>query len=334
MGYTSSKCDLCVNLLVLEVCMTDITLMTSCASPAMVLPSLTLLSHRVRVLPLDSSSFVRIPEQTVLLMDARDDLATAKSLCNLLHVSGVKAPIILILTEGGFTVVNATWGVADVVLTGASPAEVEGRLRLVAQRSRFMESAAIKEESSSEDIEISGDGCIYAGELVVDTRGYTVTLHGQPIDLAYKEFELLKYFVQHPRRVFTRAHLLQEVWGYDYYGGTRTVDVHIRRLRAKLGGEYEHVIGTVRNVGYRFDPPEDAVVDIDGSDEDLVVSSSRISDSVIGSANGSSIDSSDSDDLDDDTIDEAAIAELKEISSAHRRSTMVSRIAARAAREN
>ena len=78
-----------------------------------------------------------------------------------------------------------------------------------------------------------------------------------PIDLAYKEFELLKYLVQHPGRVFTRAQLLQEVWGYDYYGGTRTVDVHIRRLRAKLGGEYEHVIGTVRNVGYRFDPPED-----------------------------------------------------------------------------
>ena len=82
-------------------------------------------------------------------------------------------------------------------------------------------------------------------------------LHGHPIDLAYKEFELLKYLVQHPGRVFTRAQLLQEVWGYDYYGGTRTVDVHIRRLRAKLGGEYEHLIGTVRNVGCRFDPPEE-----------------------------------------------------------------------------
>ena len=95
-----------------------------------------------------------------------------------------------------------------------------------------------------------------SGDLVVDMRSYTVSLHGHPVDLAYKEFELLKYFVQHPRRVFTRTHLLQEVWGYDYYGGTRTVDVHIRRLRAKLGGEYEHLIGTVRNVGYRFDPPE------------------------------------------------------------------------------
>ena len=101
------------------------------------------------------------------------------------------------------------------------------------------------------------DGLIRSGDLVVDTNGYTASLHGHPIDLAYKEFELLKYLVQHPGRVFTRAQLLQEVWGYDYYGGTRTVDVHIRRLRAKLGGEYEHLIGTVRNVGYRFDPPEE-----------------------------------------------------------------------------
>ena len=77
---------------------------------------------------------------------------------------------------------------------------------------------------------------------------------GQPLDLTYKEFELIKYLAQHPGRVFTRAQLLQEVWGYDYYGGTRTVDVHVRRLRAKLGPEHEALIGTVRNVGYRFVP--------------------------------------------------------------------------------
>ena len=72
------------------------------------------------------------------------------------------------------------------------------------------------------------------------------------LDLTFKEFELLKFLAQHPGRVFTRAQLLQEVWGYDYYGGTRTVDVHVRRLRAKLGPEHETLIGTVRNVGYRF----------------------------------------------------------------------------------
>ena len=79
------------------------------------------------------------------------------------------------------------------------------------------------------------------------------------LDLTFKEFELLRYLATHAGRVFTRAQLLQEVWGYDYYGGTRTVDVHVRRLRAKLGLEYEALIGTVRNVGYRF--VEDAVPD-------------------------------------------------------------------------
>ena len=75
---------------------------------------------------------------------------------------------------------------------------------------------------------------------------------GGALDLTYKEFELLKFLAQHPGRVFTRAQLLQEVWGYDYFGGTRTVDVHVRRLRAKLGAEHEQLIGTVRNVGYKF----------------------------------------------------------------------------------
>ena len=80
---------------------------------------------------------------------------------------------------------------------------------------------------------------------------YQVTSAGRPLDLTYKEFELLKFLAQHPGRVYTRSALLREVWGYDFYGGTRTVDVHIRRLRAKLGPEHEHLIETVRGVGYR-----------------------------------------------------------------------------------
>ena len=233
--------------------MTDLTLMTSARDPASVLPSLALLSHRVRVLPMDAASLVKMPENTILLLDGRDDLASARTLCNLLHASGLSTPIILVLTEGGFTVVTSQWGVADVVVDSASPAEVEGRLRLVSER----DAAPAGSRSSDGNGTQTEDGLIRSGDLVVDTNGYTASLHGQPIDLAYKEFELLKYLVQHPGRVFTRAQLLQEVWGYDYYGGTRTVDVHIRRLRAKLGGEYEHLIGTVRNVGYRFDPPND-----------------------------------------------------------------------------
>ncbi len=87
---------------------------------------------------------------------------------------------------------------------------------------------------------------------MVDDATYTAKVGGRPLDLTFKEFELLKFLAQHPGRVFSRQQLLQEVWGYDYFGGTRTVDVHVRRLRAKLGPENETLIGTVRNVGYRF----------------------------------------------------------------------------------
>ena len=95
---------------------------------------------------------------------------------------------------------------------------------------------------------------------------YSARMHGRSLDLTFKEFELLKFLAQHPGRVFTRAQLLQEVWGYDYFGGTRTVDVHVRRLRAKLGAENEALIGTVRNVGYRFVPVKGPAPGPDGPD--------------------------------------------------------------------
>ena len=169
--------------------------MTFASDPATVLPSLALLSHRVRVLPMDAASLVKMPENTILFLDARDDLATAKTLCRLIHASGLSTPIVLILTEGGFTVVNSQWGIADVVVASASPAEVEGRLRLVSERGNAPASTAA---STGEQGVQNEDGLIRSGDLVVDTNGYTASLHGHPIDLAYKEFELLKYLVQHP----------------------------------------------------------------------------------------------------------------------------------------
>src|SRR5215469_11696967 len=95
---------------------------------------------------------------------------------------------------------------------------------------------------------------VRSGELVIDEATYSARIRGAALDLTFKEFELLKFLAQRPRRVFTRSQLLQAVWGYDYFGGTRTVDVHVRRLRAKLGPENEALIGTVRNVGYKFVP--------------------------------------------------------------------------------
>ena len=156
---------------------TDLTLMTFSTDPTTVLPSLTLLSHRVRVLPMDASSLVRMPENTILLLDARDDLASAKTLCRLLHASGLSTPIVLILTEGGFTVVNGEWGVSDVIVNTASPAEVEGRLRLVTERvATYNVMPNALANSGPED----EDGLIRSGDLVVDTNGYTANLRGVP----------------------------------------------------------------------------------------------------------------------------------------------------------
>jgi DNA-binding response OmpR family regulator len=206
-----------------------------------VLPALGLLQHQVRILPAEASVLVDAPELDLLMIDARRDLPAAKSLTKLLTSTGVGCPIIAITTEGGLTAVNADWGIDDVILDTAGPAEVDARIRIALGKH------AIEMVASDPHA-----GEIRTGEVVIDETTYTARLKGNVLDLTFKEFELLKYLAQHPGRVFTRAQLLQEIWGYDYFGGTRTVDVHIRRLRSKLGPEFEAIIGTVRNVGYRF----------------------------------------------------------------------------------
>ena len=224
--------------------MAHLLLLTNALAPSVeVLPALALLSHQVRILPAEPAALVDSPPADVILVDARRELAAAKSLCRMLRATGVSVPLLAILTEGGLAGLTAEWGVDDVLLDTAGPAEVEARLRL-----------AIGSLALSADDDGKASGQITAGELVIDETSYSARIGGRLLDLTYKEFELIKHLAQHPGRVFTRAQLLQEVWGYDYFGGTRTVDVHVRRLRAKLGLEYDVLIGTVRNVGYRFVP--------------------------------------------------------------------------------
>jgi DNA-binding response OmpR family regulator len=208
---------------------------------AEVLPALGLLQHQVKILPAEASVLVDAPEADILLIDARRDLPTVKSFARLLDSTGVSCPIIAITTEGGLTAFNADWGIDDVILDTAGPAEVDARIRIALGKH------AIELVASDPHA-----GEIRTGEVTIDESTYTARVKGNVLDLTFKEFELLKYLAQHPGRVFTRAQLLQEIWGYDYFGGTRTVDVHIRRLRSKLGPEFEAIIGTVRNVGYRF----------------------------------------------------------------------------------
>ncbi len=209
--------------------------------PASVLPALDLLPHSVRTAPRDVRTLVAGPSPDVVLVDARSELADARATCRMLHATGLGVPLMAVVSESGLVALSADWGVDDVILASAGPAEIEARLRLAVGR--------LGSSTSGEG------GTIRAGELTIDPDTYAAKLKGRPLDLTYKEFELLKFLAQHPGRVFTRDQLLREVWGYDYFGGTRTVDVHVRRLRAKLGSEYESMIGTVRQVGYKFVVP-------------------------------------------------------------------------------
>jgi DNA-binding response OmpR family regulator len=200
-----------------------------------VLPALELLSHSTRLIPAQPDQLVAAPDSDLVLVDARTNLTAAKSLCQLLRTTGLSVPLLIVVTEGGLTAVSPEWGVDDVILVTAGPAEVDARIRLAAGRTRVEAPAAP----------------ISAAGVIIDEANYSAKVHGVPLDLTYKEFELLRFLAAHPSRVYTREQLLSEVWGYDYFGGTRTVDVHVRRLRAKLGDQ-ESLIGTVRNVGYRF----------------------------------------------------------------------------------
>jgi DNA-binding response OmpR family regulator len=125
----------------------------------------------------------------------------------------------------------------ELLISPFTPAELEARI-----------ARARRQASGAEDVQV-----VQVGSLEVDLGTYQVTVDGEPIDFAFKEYELLRFLVTHPGRVFSREALLNRVWGYDYYGGARTVDVHVRRLRAKLGAEHANRIRTVRGVGYRFD---------------------------------------------------------------------------------
>lgn len=196
--------------------------------------ALTLLPHTLTLVAPDAAVVADADRYDTIVLDGRTDLPTARQMCRLLQASGSTTPILLIIAEGGFAAMNSDWGVGDIVLSSAGPAEFDARLRLL--------------------LASRADGITSSGGITIDESAYHASLNGRALDLTYTEFELLKYLVQHPGRVFTRETLLSDVWGYDYYGGTRTVDVHVRRLRAKIGVEHEYLIGTVRNVGYRFSP--------------------------------------------------------------------------------
>ena len=155
------------------------------------------------------------------------------------EISAEKVPLIVLADEKDALELDFSLGISDFVVKPYSLREIEARMRLVLwNQDRPADSNTIKIQS-----------------LVINTARYEVRVGGNPITMTLKEYELLKHLVTHSGRVFTRAELLDSIWGYDYYGGMRTVDVHIRRLRSKLG-IMGACISTLRGVGYRFDPSD------------------------------------------------------------------------------
>lgn len=202
-------------------------------SPGATIPGvLSLLNHDTSAVASTQEAIARMDTVDVLVVDGRDDLVWARAVTRTLREARNDAAILLLVPLNGVSLIGREWGVTDFVTETSEPAEFDARIRMLLP--------------SPSDTKV-----LTLGPFRVDEAGYLATLSGEPLDLTYTEFELLRYLMANPGRVLTREVLLSQVWGYDYYGGTRTVDVHVRRLRAKLG-QYDWYIGTVRNVGYRF----------------------------------------------------------------------------------
>lgn len=150
---------------------------------------------------------------------------------------GKELPLLMMLKEAQTKELAGVSGLEDFLVHPVEPDLLEMRIRFVLKRLNHT---------------TPGTGEIRIGRLSLDVDRYEVRLDDEPLELTYKEFELFKFLATHPGRVYSRDQLLNQVWGYDFIGGTRTVDVHIRRLRAKLGPKYASLIATVRHVGYKF----------------------------------------------------------------------------------
>lgn len=186
---------------------------------------------------LDLERIAREPP-TVVVVEAGDDLARAHKIIKRLRDEGplVEVPILIAVTVGRLPALDFSIGFDDFVLMPIVPAELYARMRQLDWRTATFDN----------------DDLLKIDDLVIDIAGYEVRLGGRRIELTHQEFELLRYLAQHRGRVFTREALLERAWGYRYAGGTRTVDIHVRRVRAKLGEDAGSLIETVRNVGYKM----------------------------------------------------------------------------------
>lgn len=175
------------------------------------------------------------PDVVVLELAAEGEDAEVKRLLEE-RPTGDRPPVIALMDPDRLSSFDPGLSLDDFLMTTASPEELSLRVRQALWRRTGVDTRNV----------------LRSGDLEIDLAGYTVHLTGRPVELTYKEYELLRFLAANAGRVFTREELLNKVWGYDFYGGARTVDVHIRRLRAKIEDRHHTFIETVRNVGYRF----------------------------------------------------------------------------------
>jgi DNA-binding response OmpR family regulator len=220
----------------------DVLLLSGTDDFESVLPTLNSFAQSVRHAPLNDYADRNLDrvhrDADVAIIDARNSLTVARTVCRRLTADAPALAVVAVVMPADFVAIDVDWNFDDVLLAAAGAAGLQARLRLAIARRR----SAL-------------EGTLKFGDLVLHPASFTASVSGTDLGLTLTEFKLLNFLVQHAGQAFSRTRLMHEVWGYDCDGRVRTVDVHVRRLRAKLGAAYESMVDTVRGVGYMVVTP-------------------------------------------------------------------------------
>lgn len=216
----------------------DVVVLTDEDDFGSALPDLATFAQPIRRIALTAETDGQFATADVAIIDARSNVALAQAVSHRLTTDNPTTAVVAMVAPADCAAVDVDCNFDDVMLPGTCAEELQARLRLAIGRRRGVV-----------------DGTLKFGDLVLHPASFAASLDGQDLCLTLTEFKLLNFLVQHAGQAFTRTRLMQEVWGYDSTGKVRTVDVHIRRLRAKLGARHQFLVDTVRGVGYRAATP-------------------------------------------------------------------------------
>jgi DNA-binding response OmpR family regulator len=216
----------------------DVVVLTDEDDVESALPDLATFAQPIRRIALTAETDGHLATADVAIIDARSNVALAQAVSHRLTTDSPATAVVALVAPADCAAVDVDCNFDDVLLPGTCAEELQARFRLAIGRRRSVI-----------------DGTLKFGDLLLHPASFIASLDGQDLCLTLTEFKLLNFLVQHAGQAFTRTRLMQEVWGYDCTGKVRTVDVHIRRLRAKLGARHQFLVDTVRGVGYRAATP-------------------------------------------------------------------------------